>query len=138
MRGYGIGELARRSGVRPANIRFYEESGLLPSPPRRAGGHRVYADGDLSRLAFIRNARELGFPLEQVRALLHLSRPENLTCDAAKALSQAQLDQVRERISDLRRIEAELVRHVAACEAACSGGRAPGCGVLEHGAGASP
>jgi DNA-binding transcriptional MerR regulator len=68
-----IGELARHSGWHVETIRYYERIKLLPSPTRSAGHYRLYALDDVRRLGFIRRARELGFTLKEVRALLALS-----------------------------------------------------------------
>ena len=68
-----IGELSRRSSVNIETIRYYERIGILPNPPRSAGGHRLYAKEHTQRLVFIRRSRQLGFSLDQVRELLGLS-----------------------------------------------------------------
>lgn len=130
MRGFGIGELSSRSKVPVANIRYYEEIGILPKAARGNGRHRIYDDNDLRRLAFVRGSRELGFSLEQVRTLLHLSEPGNHTCTEARDLSASQLVTVRKRIEELRMMEAELSKHLAACDSMCCRGRAPQCPVL--------
>ena len=67
-----IGEAARQSGVKVPTIRYYEQIGLLPAPPRSEGNRRSYEATDLRRLSFIRHARELGFEIEAIRALLTL------------------------------------------------------------------
>ncbi len=67
-----IGEAARRSGVKVPTIRYYEEVGLLPEPPRSEGNRRLYGETHLQRLAFIRHARELGFEVDAIRTLLDL------------------------------------------------------------------
>ena len=133
MAGMSIGELARRAGVRVANIRFYEEKGLLPSPARRQSGHRSYGSEDVGRLNFIRTSRELGFSLDQIHGLLRLARPDNLSCDEAISLSREQLGTVRQRISELRTIEAALLDHIAQCSAGCCSGRVPACPILPEG-----
>lgn len=130
MRGFGIGELSSRSNVPVASIRYYEEIGILPKAARRNGRHRTYEDSDLGLLKFVRGSRELGFTLEQVRTLLQLSEPGNLTCTEARDLSAAQLVTVRKRIDELRVMEAELSKHLAACESMCACSRAPRCPVL--------
>lgn len=130
MREFGIGALSSRSGVPVASIRYYEEIGILPKAARRNGRHRTYDERILGRLTFVRGSRELGFSLEQVRTLLHLSEPGNLTCTEARDLSAAQLTTVRKRIEELRVIEAELGKHLAACDSLCGCGRAPQCPVL--------
>jgi MerR family mercuric resistance operon transcriptional regulator len=62
-RGLQIGGLSRETGVNIETIRYYERIGLLPSPPRSEGGHRLYDDGHRQRLVFIRRSRQLGFAL---------------------------------------------------------------------------
>jgi DNA-binding transcriptional MerR regulator len=68
-----IGGLARAADTNAETIRYYERIGLLPPPPRTAGNYRDYSDAHVSRLAFTRRARALGFSIEQVRALLGLA-----------------------------------------------------------------
>lgn len=131
MRGFGIGELSARSHVPVANIRYYEEIGILPLAARRNGRHRTYDESDIRRLSFVRHSRELGFTLDQVRNLLHLSEPGNLTCTEAREMSSEQLSSVRQRIGELQAIEAELTIHLAACNTACGCGRAPECPILD-------
>src|SRR4029077_3493795 len=65
-----IGELSRRTKVKIETIRYYERIEMLPAPPRTASGRRGYGPGDTRTLAFIRRARELGFTLDEIRALL--------------------------------------------------------------------
>ena len=68
MENVPIGEAARQSGVKAPTIRFYEQIGLLPAPPRSEGNRRQYNGNDLRRLTFIRHARELGFEIDAIRA----------------------------------------------------------------------
>ena len=127
---FAIGQLARRAGVAVANIRYYEEIGVLPKPRRSASGLRFYGAADLERLKFVRNFRDLGFPLEQVRALLQLSKAENRTCDAARDLAVRQLAVVQTRIRQLQTLETELSAQVRECEQACLNGPAADCTIL--------
>lgn len=135
-----IGDLGRRTRCKVQTIRWYEEVGLLPSPARTEGGHRVYGPAHLARLDFIRHARELGFPLDAVRALLVLSdRPER-ECEEAHALASAQLAVVKDKLRRLEALRVELARMTDACR----GGVAGECRILEtladhsHGHCASP
>ena len=130
MAGMSIGGLARKTDMKVANIRFYEESGLLPPPARREGGHRQYGREDIQRVSFIRTCRELGYSLDQIKSLLRLAHPDNLRCTEAQQLSRTQISVVRNRIIALQAIEAELVRHLAECATACCDGRAPACPIL--------
>ncbi|RWR30046.1 MerR family transcriptional regulator [Sinirhodobacter populi] len=110
-----IGKLAQDTGVKVPTIRYYEQIGLLPEPGRSTGNQRLYGQGQLERLRFIRHARDLGFPLEAIRDLLSLSdRPEQ-PCAAADGIARAQLDAVRARIRRLKALEGELERMVAQC-----------------------
>lgn len=110
-----IGKLAQDTGVKVPTIRYYEQIGLLPEPGRSAGNQRLYGQGQLERLRFIRHARDLGFPLEAIRDLLSLSDRPDQPCAAADGIARAQLDAVRARIRRLKALEGELERMVAQC-----------------------
>jgi len=71
-----IGELSRRTAVHIETIRYYERVGMLPAPPRTQSGWRVYGASHCRTLGFIRRSRDLGFTLEEIRALLALGRSE--------------------------------------------------------------
>lgn len=122
-----IGDLARRAGTKVETVRWYEREGLLPAPARTAGGHRAYTRAHLDRLAFVRHARELGFPLDDVRGLLRLSDDPERSCAEADRIARAHLDAVRGRIARLRALETELERMVTEC---CQGQVAE-CRVIE-------
>ncbi|MCP8940394.1 helix-turn-helix domain-containing protein [Alsobacter sp. SYSU M60028] len=124
---FPIGEVARRSGVKPPTIRYYEEIGLLPAPPRTEGNRRVYDDADLRRLAFIRHARELGFEVEAIRTLLSLQDHPDQSCAAADTIARARLAEVDERIAKLLALKGELQRMVETCAT----GRVADCRVIE-------
>src|SRR5262245_16891453 len=89
LRGSGltIGALSKRTRVNVETIRFYERIGILPKPPRSAGGHRIYGDHELMRLGFVRRGRELGFSLDEVRGLLSLVDGGRFTCAEVKAIT---------------------------------------------------
>lgn len=110
-----IGEVARQSGVKVQTIRFYEDRGLLPAPPRSEGNQRLYAPAHVDRLRFIRHARDLGFPLPDIADLLALSDRPDQPCQAADAIAGRQLAEVRRRIRQLTLLGAELERMVEQC-----------------------
>ncbi|MGE8107068.1 MerR family transcriptional regulator [Allorhizobium sp. NPDC080224] len=110
-----IGELARVSGVHLETIRYYEREGVLPRAARQANGRRVYAAADAQRLGFIRHARELGFELSQVRALLALQEQPEASCAEASRMAEAQLEAVESRIVRLTALREELRRMVGEC-----------------------
>jgi DNA-binding transcriptional MerR regulator len=126
-RTFAIGELARRAGTKVETVRWYEREGLLPAPARTPGGHRVYGRAHFNRLAFVRHARELGFPLGDVRELLRLADGPEQSCADADRIARAHLDAVRGRIARLRALEEELARMVTDC----GQGRISECRVIE-------
>lgn len=109
-----IGELAAETGVHIETIRYYERVGLLASPPRTRGGHRVYDKHHSQRLTFIRRSRELGFPLDDIRTLLNLSDGKQ-DC-AARKVTLRHLDDVRGKIASLKRLEKALKGMTEACK----------------------
>jgi MerR family mercuric resistance operon transcriptional regulator len=110
-----IGELARRTDCNIETIRYYERIGLIPKA-RRQGRYRQYGAEDIGRLSFVRRARELGFTLQEVRALLGLAVGGRRSCNQARDLAASHLTDVRARIADLRRMERALAGAVRACE----------------------
>lgn len=119
--------LARRTGCHPETIRYYEKIAMMPEPPRTAAGYRVYDDRHVERLRFILRARELGFPLDDIRGLLALVDHGTQTCAEVKQRTEKHLADVREKIADLKRIE----RVLADTAAQCSGDAVPECPVLK-------
>lgn len=122
-----IGELSRLSGVNIETIRYYERVKMLAPPPRTAGGRRIYGSSDLRMLVFIRRARELGFSLDDIRALLRLGGPEKASCREVRAIAAHHLEDIRAKLGDLKKLEGLLARTVARC----SGKVAPECPVLD-------
>ncbi len=122
-----IGELSRRTGCNIETIRYYERIGMLPRPSRSASRYRLYADPDVLRLRFVRRARELGFTLDEVRALLALSAEQDgETCVEVRAVAVRHLADVRAKVADLRAMERVLVDAVRQCDA----GKLPGCPLI--------
>ena len=122
-----IGALSRQASVPIETIRYYERCSLMPKPPRSGGGHRLYNRDHLKRLIFIRRSRELGFSLEEIQALLGLVDGSSYTCGEVKALTDQHLADVRQKITDLRRLEKTLKEISSQCE----GGAVPECPIIE-------
>ncbi|RAZ91509.1 MerR family transcriptional regulator [Mesorhizobium hawassense] len=110
-----IGVAADITGVKVPTIRFYEQIGLVASPPRTGGNRRLYDERHLHRLKFIRHSRELGFDMKDIRALLKLQDRPSEPCAEADAIVVAKLADVRHRMASLRSLEAELER-MARCD----------------------
>ncbi len=115
---FTIGLLSRRTGVKIPTIRYYEQIGLLAAADRSAGNQRRYTDDQTERLTFIRHARGLGLPLDAIRALIKLSQHPEQSCADADRIAAEQLNEVRERIARLRRLETELARIATGCDGA--------------------
>lgn len=124
---FSIGELARRTQVKVPTIRYYEQIGLLAPPPRTEGQQRRYDKKSIARLAFIRHARELGFNIEAIRALLSLQDNPDQSCSVADRIASVRLAEVEERIASLSALRTELQRMLEEC--AC--GRVAECRVIE-------
>ena len=108
-----IGTLARRVGCKVQTIRYYEQIGLLPAPPRTAGDQRRYGESHRQKLSFIRHARELGFPLPAIRELLALSDRQESDCAQADRIAYRQLEAVKRRMAMLSSLRLELERMLA-------------------------
>ena len=124
-----IGVLARRTGCPIQTIRYYERIGLLPKPPRSAGGHRVYGDRHEARLALVMKARALDLPLKDVRRLVELAERVVPACAEARDLAATHLGAIARRIADLRALQRTLAAYVADCDAKCATGAVPDCGL---------
>jgi len=123
-----IGVLAEQTGVKVETIRYYEQVGLLPLPERSEGNQRRYGRRHIERLAFIKHARDLGFPVEGIRTLLQLSDTPDIACDEAHAIAVRHLHDVQHKIARLRSLESELARIATIC----SGGvKACDCAIIE-------
>lgn len=122
---FTIGALAKASGMTTPTIRYYEEIGLIPKARRSGSGQRYYEDADLSRLTFIRQCRDFGFGIEQVRVLLDLSISHDRDCIETRDIAQAHLAEVQQKLAELQALEKRLAAFVDRCNEACAGG--PSC-----------
>ena len=126
-----IGPLARASGTNAPTIRYYEQIGLLPAPPRQFGGQRVYGEADLRRLVFIRRCREFGFPINRVRTLAALIQDGRAPCREALELASAHLAEVRAKLAQLHGLETSLAGFTQRCEQHCADGASADCLMLD-------
>lgn len=110
------GELAHTAGVGVETVRFYERKGLLPEPPRRPSGYRMYPPAAVGRLRFIRRARELGFSLREIDQLLTTRSASGRRCERVQNQLAAKIADVEGRIADLRRVRDALVAMADDCE----------------------
>ena len=123
-----IGLVARRAGVGVETVRFYEREGLLEQPARTGSGYRQYADAVVTRLRFIRRAKELGFTLKEIRELLDLRAGPGTTPADLKRRTEAKVADIEGKILDLRRTRDVLLRLAQACPG--RGSSLDGCPIL--------
>jgi Cu(I)-responsive transcriptional regulator len=123
-----IGQAAQASGVSQRMIRHYEKIGLIPKPVRRGSGYRDYSDADAHRLKFVANARDLGFPIEEIRTLLDLWNDRARASSEVKALALSRAEELSRKAAALEAMQATL-RELAE---ACHGDDRPECPILDR------
>lgn len=120
-------ELAQHTGCNLETIRYYENVGLMPDPPRSPSGHRQYGPMHVERLSFIIRARELGFTMKEIQGLLSLVDRGEHTCAHVEKMGRHHLDVIRAKISDLQAIETILSETISSC----TGAGTPDCPLLD-------
>lgn len=123
-----IGAAARASGLSAKMIRYYEDIGLLPAPPRSDSGYRHYRSQDVDTLRFVHQARELGFGLETIRALLSLWQDRQRSSADVKALALRQVADLDARITELTRMRDAIAQMAGQCH----GDYRPECPILDQ------
>lgn len=126
-----IGRVAELSGVSAKTIRYYEEVGLLGPAKRAANGYRVYDDRSVHVLRFISRARGLGFPLKDVENLLALWNDKRRASAKVRALAEAHIAAIEQKVSELEAMRATLQDLVSRCH----GDDRPDCPILDDLAG---
>lgn len=121
-----ISQASMKSGLPPKTIRYYEEIGLLKAD-RRQNGYRDYSERDVRRLHFLHRARDLGFSVEECRQLLSLYDDENRESAEVKALAEAKLQDIEQRIAELTSLKKALHHLIAHCH----GDSRPDCPIIE-------
>lgn len=112
--GMQIGEVAREAGLATSAIRFYEEAGLLPEPDRTAAGYRAYDPSILDRLAFIRAGQSVGLTLAELAEVLDIRDHGEPPCRHVSTLIDQRIEEIDDRILELRRLRGELASLSAA------------------------
>jgi MerR family copper efflux transcriptional regulator len=121
-----IGQASRESGVSQRMIRHYEAIGLIPAAARRDSGYRDYDERDVSTLRFIRRARDLGFPVEEIGKLLALWHDRGRASAEVKALALSRAGELKRKSRQLDQMRRSL-EHLAAN---CHGDSRPDCPIL--------
>ena len=115
-----IGRVARVLGIRVDAIRFYERQGLIEPPPRTSGGYRIYGSEAVRRLEFIRQAKELGFTLVEIKELISLESSSGSSCADVRARALQKLATIDAKINELHKIRRALSVLAEACPGAGS------------------
>jgi MerR family transcriptional regulator, copper efflux regulator len=116
MNGMTIGKLAKQTGVSAETIRFYERQGLIEPPLRADSNYRIYPDGEVGRLKFIKRAKNLGFSLSEIKELLNLRHDPRATKGDVKSRTVAKIEDVSQKIDDLTRIKKALEQLASCCD----------------------
>ena len=123
-----IGEVAKQTGVGVETVRFYEREGLLDEPERRASGYRQYDEEAVAVLRFIRRAKELGFTLKEIKALLNLRLDTSATRADVREQAREKVADIEAKIADLQRMKDSLVKLIRKCS---GHGSTKGCPILD-------
>jgi len=115
MRQKTIGWLAKEAGVNVQTVLYYERRGLLPAPSRSFSGYRLFNDESVRRIRFIKRAKELGFSLKQITALLALQGEQDASCAEVSAMAAGHFEDIEQKIHDLERMREALIPLVNAC-----------------------
>lgn len=123
-----IGQAAHASGVSAKMIRYYESIGLVAPRTRTDAGYRVYGDREVHALRFVRQARRLGFSVDDIRRLLALWGDRSRASAEVKAIALGHVAELDRRIADLTAMR-DTLAHLAAH---CHGDDRPDCPIIEH------
>ena len=123
-----IGEVARQAGVNIQTIRFYERRGLLKEPHRRPSGYRDYSAAAIRRVQFIKSSQSVGFTLQEIQALIRLREQRVHSAEQVRAVGEAKIRAIDEKIHQLQTMRNELDLLLRNCNC---GPRQPICGALE-------
>lgn len=110
-----IGQVAARAGVGVETVRFYERAGLIPHPVRTASGYRQYDEATVTRLRFIRRAKDLGFTLKEIATLLSLRHDTTTTAGEVKQEAERKIAEIDSKIRSLQRIRRALRKLADTC-----------------------
>ncbi len=105
-----IGEAAEEAGLEATAIRFYEKQGVLPGPERTDSGYRDYSDEDVDLLRFVRRARSLEIPLDDVRQIVELRSRGQAPCEVVRRVMAREAKAIESRIAELQVLQDELTR----------------------------
>ncbi len=128
-----IGELAKKAGITPDTIRYYEREGLLLSPERTPGGYRDYRADVVDDLQFIKKAQASGLKLGDVREVMQIAAGGRPPCEHVRETVTRRLAEVEERLRELRSLRSTLKATVVRLDRAPAPKAGCRCSVIESG-----
>lgn len=123
-----IGEVAAATGLPAKTIRYYESVGLIDAPARSEGNYRLYDGRQVETLRFVQHARQLGFSVKEVAALVALWRDKRRASADVRRLALQHLGEIDARIAELKRMRQTLQGLVERCH----GDHRPDCPILDE------
>ena len=108
MKRFFIGDIAKKFGLNPRTIRYYEAIGILPKPIRSESGYRVYSEETIERLEFILKAKTLGLKLDEIREILLLHEKGEVPCECTKEFIRNKVSEIDEKITSLTELKTKL------------------------------
>jgi len=115
MKSFTIGQLAKSSHVNVETIRYYERRGLIPKPPRRSSGYRLFSQEDVKRIRFIKHAQSIGFTLNEISELLSLKVEPKATCGDITERIDAKISDIEGKLNTLLGMKKTLIKLKKAC-----------------------
>jgi MerR family transcriptional regulator, copper efflux regulator len=103
-----IGKVARRAGIRPSAIRYYERQGMFQPTVRGVNGYRTYSDEAVKLLLFVKRAQSLGITLKEIKPLLTMASQGQQPCTHVKQLARNHLQEIDQKIRELQTLRKEL------------------------------
>lgn len=128
MKQLKIGQVAKKSGLTVETVRYYEQRGLIPEPQRLDSGYRVYPESILTRLNFINRCKDLGFSLQEISELLSIQIDPDNSSALVKEQVEHKIELVKEKISELQKLQASLVQLSGMC---CGEGSVSDCPIID-------
>lgn len=110
MKRFFIGDVAKRFGLNPRTIRYYETIGILPKAKRTESRYRIYTDEAIERLEFILKAKSLGLKLEEIKEIILIHEKGEAPCECTKEFIRNKISEIKEKIITLTELEARLTR----------------------------
>lgn len=110
-----IGKLAQRTGITKVAIRYYERLGLIPKAMRQASDYRLYPESTISWITFIKNAKSVGFTLDEIKELLSLEQHTHTTSQMIKSHTLTKLKAIQEKINCLQGMADTLTALTQSC-----------------------